>query len=241
MTPKHKAPAVAAPPSSIAEVSVLVPWRDSGPDRATAWAYVRALWTARHPDWQIVTGDATTDAWSKGAALADALARAEGRILVVADADVWCDGTTEAVQAVSDGAAWAVPHYRVCRLTSLASADVYETGEWPRGRSTLTYAQRPYSGRLGGGIVVLPREHYERAPIDPRFVGWGQEDDAWALALTRVYGKAWRGTEDLWHLWHAPPPRQSRAVGSGDSWRLYKRYACARDRIRMIDLLSEMS
>ena len=222
-----------------AAVSVLVPWRETGEDRTAAWTHLRGLWATRHPDWQLIEGTCPDGPWSKGAAVADALARAEHDIIVMADADVWCDGMPEAVAAVVAGAAWAIPHHRVLRLTELASRDVYESGHWPTVRTSLTYAQRPYGGQPGGGIAVMTRATYEAAPIAPRFHGWGQEDESWNLCLQRLAGRPWRGAADLWHLWHAAQPRQSRTVGSTASRQLYRRYAIARDRVRMAALVGE--
>lgn len=229
-------PRKAASRAAQVAVSVLVPYRESGPERAAAWSYLAGLWAGT--GWEIVTGDASGD-WSKGAAVADALARATGDVIVMADADVWCDGVTDAVNAVNAGAAWAVPHHRVLRLTDHASREVYATGQWPTVRTHLTYEQRPYPGQPGGGMAVMTRATYEAAPIDPRFVGWGQEDEAWNVCLFRLVGKPWRGTADLWHLWHPAQPRQSRAVGSTAGRKLYKRYATARDRVRMAALVGE--
>src|SRR5688572_5036123 len=240
------APPVDAPPApvaTVAPVAVLVPYRPTGPDRAAAWEHVQALWQATHPTWQLCVADSPGERWCKAAAVGAALAETDAPMLVVADADVWCDGVGAAVAAVRAGAAkWAVPHARVCRLTSVASARVYETGPWPLRRVTTTYAQPPYPGKLGGGMVVLGRDTYLATPLDPRFVGWGQEDESWALALRCMAGREWRGTEDLWHLWHTPQTRQSRSVGSRESFALYRRYCGAvRDRGRMRGLIGEIA
>jgi hypothetical protein len=220
-------------------VSVLVPYRESSQDRAEAWTFLRGQWARRHPTWEVTPGDSDREEWSKGAAVGAALRAATGDIIVMADADVWCDGAAEAVAAVIAGASWAIPHRRVLRLTDHASREVYETGTWPTVRTSLTYAQRPYPGQPGGGIAVMRREIYEAAPIDARFEGWGQEDESWNLCLQRLAGRPWRGTADLWHLWHEAAPRQSRAVGSTAGRRLYKRYAMARDRVKMTALVDE--
>jgi hypothetical protein len=90
--------------------------------------------------------------------------------------------------------------------------------------------------------VVLTRGAYDLAPIDPRFVGWGQEDESWALALGCLAGPSWRGTAELWHLWHEPQVRQSRSVGSAASLALHQRYVRARrDPRRMAALVAEAS
>lgn len=233
--PAEPTPDLPPPP-----VTVVVPWRHTA-DRAQAWEWLQNRWAEAHPDWQVVAGTCGTKSWCKSRAVADGVSRAKADILVVADADVWCDGVTAAVAAVKAGAAWAIPHYRVLRLTKPSTAEVLATGHWPTRRQPTTYAQRPYPGRPGGGMVVLTKAAYASVPIDPRFVGWGQEDESWALALGTMLGNSWRGTADLWHLWHEPMVRQSRAIGSAASLALHRRYVRAmRNKPRMSALMGEI-
>lgn len=199
-------------------VAVLVPWREA-PDREQVWAYLRAKWHKSFPAWAVVEGSCPDGPWRKGLAVADALSRSTSDVVVVADADVWTDGVAEAVDRVRAGVPWAIPHWRVCRLDQPSTAAVLAGA--PFGG---TYDRKPYVGRRGGGMVVLSRALYERVPLDPRFEGWGQEDDAWAVALKAVAGQPWRGTEDLWHLWHQPQPRRSLGKGSEASVALLKEY-----------------
>lgn len=205
-------------------VSVLVPWRPDGGDRDRAWEYVARWWAAQHPGWQVVTGCCHAGPWVKAEAVADALTRADGDMLVVADADVVCPGVGDAAHAVAGGAAWAVPHELVFRLTRDATQAVHD-GAPLDGRHDLT--QPPYQGYPGGGITVLPRETYRQIPLDPRFTGWGQEDSAWSLALATLTGTRWRGNAPLWHLWHEPQARLNRHVGSKPSQALLVRYQAA--------------
>lgn len=212
-------PAEPAPP----KVSVIVPWRPTQ-DREVLWTFLHNQWVTSFPDWQIIEGWCPDGPWCKAAAVSDGLLQADGDVLVIADADVWCDGVSEAVQKVHDGAAWAIPHYLTRRLTRPATAEVLNSGQWPTRRTATTYAERPYPGRPGGGMVVLSRKTYEQVPMDPRFLGWGQEDESWALALGTILGRSWRGTADLWHLWHDPQVRLSRTTGSTANLVLHRRY-----------------
>lgn len=148
----------------------------------------------------------------KAKAIFDALAQTDADVLVIADADVWSDGIGEAVAAVEQGdASWGIPHWLVKRL-----------------REDGTEEERPYPGIEGGGIVVLPRGVMLACPPDPRFVGWGQEDESYGVALTHIYGPPWRGNADLLHYFHPPQPRMTRRRGSSESWDLRKRYFNAR-------------
>jgi hypothetical protein len=219
-------------------VSVLVPWRGGDPDREAAWEWVRAKWRATFPGWEILVGECPPGPWRKAAALADAAKRATTDVVIMADADVWCDSVAEAVDAVFDGGVrWAIPHYHVHRLTKEATTAVLAGGEL-HGETI----RRPYPGYPGGGMVVLQRRTLCKVPMDPRFTGWGQDDQAWSTALRCLAGPAYRGTAPLWHLWHEPAPRMTSAVGSPESLALWKRYRrAAHSQRAMRNLIAEFA
>lgn len=214
--------------------SVVIPWRGGCPHREAALAWVLDRWRAAGHE--PVLGEASAGPWCKATAVADGLRHAAGDVLVIADADCWTDGLPEAVAAVEAGASWAIPHGQVRRITEQAMSAVLAGGDLG-GR----LEQPAYRGFEGGGIVVLPTETYERVPLDARFRGWGQEDEAWALALRTLAGAPWRGTAPLYHLWHPPQPRLSRRWGSPAARALHARYRRAAghpDRMRA--LLAEL-
>lgn len=199
-------------------VSVVIPFTSDEPWRFRARDHVVGWYETRGYD---VTEGACPAPWRKAVAVADAASRSTGEILVVADADCLCTGVGQAVAAVAAGAPWAIPHGLVHRLDEDATCAVYSgaTAESTTGRT-----QAPYLGFAGGGIVVLPRSTYLDVPLDPRFEGWGSEDEAWALALTCLAGSPSRGTADLHHLFHPEPVRLTRHVGSDESHQLLNRY-----------------
>lgn len=219
----------------MADVSVVIPFTSDEPWRVRARDHV-VDWYRRF-GWETVEGTCP-DPWRKAVAIADAVSRSAGDVLVVADADCVCDGVARAVAAVEgDGAAWAMPHLMVHRLDVVATEGVY-AGVDPA--VTVTRVQRPYRGWPGGGVVVLPRATWDRVPMDPRFVGWGQDDETWAMALTTLAGPCARLAADLYHLWHPPAPRQSRRWGSAANRALYGRYrAAAGLPVRMAALVAE--
>jgi hypothetical protein len=194
-------------------VSLIVPFRGDCPHRAAAWAWLKRRWRDQHPDWELVEGTCHTPRWVKALAVHDAVLRSSGGTLVIADADVWVD-------RIEIGENWSVPHYLVHRLTGTGT-ERFMAGE-PVGRADLV--QRAYKGHVGGGVVVLPRDLWYEVPLDPRFEGWGHEDDSWNHALTTVAGKPERGDADLYHLWHPPQERHTRGWGSHESRALYRRY-----------------
>lgn len=179
--------------------------------------------------------------WCKARAVAEALKEVSADVLVVADADAWCATTPDIVEAVRAGAAWGVPHRGIRRLTADATARVLE-GADPEELGPDKLEEPPARAHRGGGIVVLRRDVWDEVPLDPRFIGWGHEDDAWGMALWTLAGPAVDGGGRLWHLWHPPQERPSRSFGHPESFELYRRYDLAyghHDEMRA--LLAEVS
>lgn len=215
---------------------IIIPWRDDGtPERTAALGFLASQFV--DSGYPVKLGSHRGE-WCKAKAVQAGIQHSTATITVVHDADVWGPGLDEAIQAVADGAPWAIPHRKVHRLTAEATQHVLDGDQSFGG----PLAQPAYYGVPGGGIVVLPRETYERVPLDPRFVGWGQQDTSWGLALTCLVGEPYRGAQPLWHLWHPPQQRKNRRVGSDANWALYKRYAkAARDPDAMRALIAEFA
>lgn len=207
-------------------VAIVVPFRGGCPHREQAWGWVQAHYAEHHPDWDLIDAPAPDGPWSKGAAVNPVVERCEAGIVIQADADVWCDGLERAVYAVACGlAAWSIPHALVHRMSEDGTAAVATGADW----RDQPLAQEPYRGIEGGGVVVARREVFCSAPLDRRYVGWGQEDESQAIALRTLWGDPWRGEADLLHLWHPPQERYTRRRGSPQGWALRGRYRAARD------------
>jgi len=216
--------------------SVVIPWSPGCSVRELNLGFVKRWWEDEHPDSEvIVSAPPMPNGWVKGHAANAGVAAASHDLVILADADCLTDGIPAAIKAVADGAPWAIPHGKVFRLTEEGTELFKATGDYPN-----PFDRRPYRGVPGGGMVVASRETFVDVPLDPRFVGWGQEDESHALALTCLKGMPWRGDADLVHLWHPPQPKQSRRKGSDRSWNLFKRYrAAARDPLLMRHVLEE--
>lgn len=211
--------------------TVVIPWRPSDEHRQRALDHVLAHYAENHPDYAVVLAElAASEPWSKGRAVAS-IDMDPAEIMVIADADVLVapQSLRDAVRAISDGAVWAMPHYTVRRLSRESTALVY-AGADPVGLPLSTDNTRdakPYRAIEGGGIVALAHHTYLDVPLDPRFVGWGQEDESWSCALRTLAGAPAKFSADIHHLWHPPQPRKSRTVGSneGDALALWYRRA----------------
>jgi hypothetical protein len=228
-------------------VTVVVPWRGGCEHRQAALYYAVEWWKTHHPGYQVVvaTDSLEPDApWCKALAVHNGIDAADGDMIVVADADVICDGVADAVAAVEHGDyGWAVPHYAVYRLTPDSTTLALQGGPLPDTRLPRSLLREKiaevHRGVQGGGMVVMRRDTYRRVPLDARFRGWGQEDLAWGWALKRVVGPPSPGPSRLLHLWHPPQERSTRAKGSAESMELWGRYRRSYTAAEVLALLDE--
>lgn len=222
------------------DVAVIVPFTTTCEHRLRAWEWVKARYAEHHPAWPIIEGATDVEGFSRTRATRDGCAQIEADVYVVADADVWCDGIDIAAeQALEVG--WAIPHLMIHRLSPESTERVLNGEDW-RGLPLSTdnrQDSRPYKGHETDTLCAFRADVIRDVPPDPRFVGWGQEGDAWAYALRKLVGKPWRGIEDLVHLWHPPQPRKSRVVGNDKSVALVKQYRQARRPSALRKLLEE--
>ena len=213
-------------------ISAIVPWKAGDPNREQILPWV--LDRIRPLVDEIVIGELRGE-WCKAQAVTNALSDAHGDVLVLFDADLfymddrWLNDALGALYEVN----WCSPHTVVHRLRG-------NTREVMAGENPYRYERDSHRATLGGGVTVLPRHIYEDCPLDPRFRGWGQEDESWALALHVLHGPGVQLKRDVWHLWHLPQRRVNRKVGSVDSWALYERYEQATSPVEMRALLGEV-
>lgn len=215
------------------KTEVIIPWLGGDPDRER-----NLRWVLDRLDYPVTIAPGG-EPWSKGRCLYGPILACEEEIVVILDADCHLvGGLSQAVNAVAatGGPAWGVPHRNLHRLSQDGTARLLAGADW-RG---LPLDQPCYEGTLGGGAVVARREVLLDVPMDPRFVGWGQEDLSYGIALHTLHGAPWRGEADLIHFWHPPQPRMSRRVGSQEGHDLHWRYLQARDDpVAMRELVAE--
>lgn len=217
--------------------AVIVPWLPGCEFRERAWEWVQARYRENHPDWEIVTG--SPEPFSRSRGILEAATKTDADVLVVSDADVYCD-PTEAVTAVQEHG-WAVPHLFLHRLSQASTERVLAGEDWhglPLSEDN-RQDSKPYKGNEAGTLLVIRRDVLEDVPPDPRYLTWGEEDMSWSKALRVLVGPPWRGELDLPHLWHPAAPRLDRVRGSEQNLKLYRRYKQARHPQLMRRLVDE--
>ncbi len=220
-------------------IRVVIPYGGDDRHRADALNFVGARWM--DAGFQVSVGNLHDEPWCKALAVDAALSVIEpdpDDVLVITDADVVVPAIDQAITAVRQGSSrWAMPHRRVVRLTRAATEQLLAGTLGLHQIGPKHHAERPYTAVTGGGCVVMRANLYQQVPLDSRFVGWGQEDEAWGMALTTLAGPVHRAPRDCIHLWHPTPPRRDRAVGSDVGLALRNRYRLARRKPEMMEAL----
>ena len=227
-------------------VSLIVPLGDGHNDtREAHWEWLRARWEALRPAWEVVEGRCRADRWCKAEAVHNATTNATGDVWVICDADLWVESwpTLRDAALYASEHGWCVPCGNVYRLNATATNDIVahdpddQTITWPTNRTAM--ARNPYRLFPGGGIFAITPDAYRTAGgFDPRFVGWGGEDLAFAAALRTIVGEPARLEASVWHLHHRPASKVGRMSNTND--RLCRRYLHAEgDTVAMSRLIEE--
>lgn len=202
------------PYTEVGDFVLVTPYRFTARGRNTAAGFMEAWYGEQH-NLRTFYGDCEGE-WSKGAALDAALQNANPLAtgLIIADADVLVApaALARACAEVEHGAPWAMPHSMVHRLSRASTMRIYAGRVvMPPEQGGIALERPPHHAPVGGGIVVVPRAHYELVRgIDPRFIGWGGEDISFGRALDTLCGPGFRGDAPMWHLWHEPDPTRLR-------------------------------
>lgn len=176
---------------------VLVPFRGDGAWRDEAWVHVH-----RHLEqlpFELVVGDSGDQPFSFGRTF-NLLADRPWDVAVLHDADCFVPVglIVEAVEHAGPGVTY--PWNRLIGLTRRATRRWFRTGEIPAGGFRRV---RPPGRIPQGGPRVVTRALWETVKgFDPRFVGWGGEDDVFARCAEVLVGEPKRLDGTLVELWH---------------------------------------
>ncbi len=219
----------------MADIDVIIPFGGDDVYRQLNLLHIQQQW------WDleipIKVGVYEEGPWCKAYAVEEALINSTAEWIIITDGDVWCENVDHWIDdVVTSEQQWGIPHKTIDRLDAASTSKVLTGGPWGG-----TYAKPPYKSVAGGGTVMLRREMYEQVPLDPRFVGWGYEDECWGLGLMTMFGEPVKGTDPMWHLWHPPAIPKTGRVMDSDKRRLRQRYHSSAYRTKLMSqLLAEV-
>ena len=222
--------------------SLIVPWKYAY-DRERIWSYLWPAW--EEEGFEVILSPLSDfEIWRKGKAWAQGLQKASCDFVCLMDADCWVPKLSDAVGLLSQGHRWVQGQDTVLRFDEATTQRLLrgEIALEEAGRMDHVWEDEPRKASAGVG-TILRREDADEIPLDPRFVGWGYEDNAWWEALSTLYGPPGRLPSSIcFHLHHRPQPDKDRVPTSQKpNWLLWRQYVRARGRPeRMRKLLSEI-
>jgi hypothetical protein len=215
----------------------LVPRRPDGGHRDRLWQWCRSHWSESCPDLPIIEGASPPGPFNRSAAINRA---AEGpwEVAVILDADVIAppEQISIAVETARRRGKLVFGFTEYVALNAIVTRRVLEGMPINEAKGA---AIRKWNHE--SSVVVVTREMWERVGgFDERFVGWGQEDVAFAQACRVLGGEPFRVPGRVLHLWHGRSAERDRNL---PAWRanqaLGKRYRETKEPEAMRDLLAE--
>lgn len=167
-------------------------------------------WWSRHaPGVELCIADSDPDQpFNRSQARNRAVQESTKSYLLIADADSVVEPPALFLASrfiLEDDKRWILPYETYYNLEEEFSSSV-----WVRGEALLNddvkYEHKipsPISPPAVSGLLVMSRRVFDEAGgYDERFMGWGWEDNAFALALTALGGPLLRLPGNCYHLWH---------------------------------------
>jgi predicted glycosyltransferase involved in capsule biosynthesis len=151
---------------------------------------------------------------NRAAARNDAFKKSTGDILIINDADTFCNQSVLdlAVDMVNEDArTWVIPFDVYYNLTQDFTDELLDGPEIHTPLPSevqydhrITHVEHPPEGSVAG-VLVVPRAAYEATDgYDERFKGWGYEDDSQAWKWDHEWYPHKRLAGPCYHLWHPP-------------------------------------
>lgn len=186
-------------------LSILVPYRSDGGHRDRIFEWTQTFYKEQFPKAEICVGRNDHNLFSRSAAINDAAAKATKDVFLIVDADLLFDPSLvkASLQLLSDFH-WVVPYYSIRYATQESTERLLSTSPvWPLQIQVQSEEIDWSVEGITGGIGIIPRKSFRKVRgFDTRFLGWGGEDDAFALAANTLCGKYTRLNSNIYHLWH---------------------------------------
>jgi predicted glycosyltransferase involved in capsule biosynthesis len=228
------------------ETTIIVPFRSDNGPRQKIWDWVKTRYQNLYPKWDIIEYDTEEKPFNRGASRNEAVKQAKSKYIVLADADVVpvdYEYLHVAIDMLESGVNWVLPYDYYYNLNQQTTDLVLN--ESPNSiiddDPTKDMCEFWRIQSWAGLIVMRKQDFIQTGGYDPRFKGWGYEDNAFAIKNDALIGAYSRIEYPCIHLWHPV------SEGSGftnenieENRALYKRYESAsRNRAKVQGIVNE--
>lgn len=187
------------------QAEIYLPWRDSGAqDRLRNMRHVkRELESYELGPVRLMDSEAKRP-FSRAQARNDAVSNSTADVVVLCDADTlpMPDALASAIKGASESAVLHLPYTQYVGLTEKHAKAVTSNKTGVDDMEWLETADHS----IGGVWVIQPKAWWNAEGMDPKFTGWGWEDNAFYFASNTLNGDTVRHTGNIYHLWHTRAP-----------------------------------
>lgn len=184
-------------------ISVIIPWRDSGQlDRKRIFNWFLPRIKHLYPNAEIIISDSMDNTFSKGRSVNYGVAKATGNYIIITDADYLI--SQELSQALINDYPWTMSSYsyNYYFLDKEISNVILQYDPTIFNVNTFNfknlYKQSPYI--VYGGIWAMPKKNFVK--FDEEFIGYGYEDNANYFTMKAIHGEEYRTPLKFYHLYH---------------------------------------
>ena len=189
--------------------SIIVPFRGDNGHRDRVWKWCERFWASRFTDedhgYELIVADSCDVPFSRGNSRNEGAAQAKGDVLFFADADGVNENCHEALKMVHHNGGWVVAYpaprgYIALNRWGTERLLATDPSERLAEPQSADWYERCHS--YAGAIACRTEDFWLAGGYDPRFEGWGYEDDAFTEAMSTIVGPPQRTGGFHLHLWH---------------------------------------
>lgn len=192
------------------KLSIVIPWRAGTNEwRLRSFDWIISRYRALYPGAELILADGGGPEFNRSTFINYGVSQATRDVVLIADADTisYSEFVGRGLELLDAGAPWVIPY---------GDADYYNSDQVSAERilasdptTFVTPDQITWEHKLKSwsGQVMIRREDFESVGgFDPRFRGWGYEDNAFVAACDTLLGDHVR-VPDGWtiHIWHPAP------------------------------------
>lgn len=185
-----------------------MPWRDIGDEwRNAACERIVSRYYKILPDAEIILGSDTQELFNISEARNNAYRKSCGDVLLFADTDTYIPigQIAMGIYALGVGAPWVIPYgaQRYYNLTRQQTQAILRQPDPLSLFEPVDPENWDHKITSWSGAVMVTRDAYEAVGgFDEGFIGWGNEDNAFQIAMDIVVGQLQRTDGYAIHLWH---------------------------------------
>lgn len=205
---------------------VIVPYRPDQGHRDKLWNHLKQTYWSTFPN-EIVVGEHLDGPFNRSKAINQAAQR-DWDVAVIADSDTWVpvEQLHTAIQTAKHTNRLTAAFTSVMELSEPQTAEMLTGKPFPEVPSFDRIRTRELETQ--SSMLVITRRLWDQiGGFDPRFEGWGGEDNAFWKAATIIGGPANRVHGFAYHLWHPPALKGRRNPLYRRNQTLWRRYSRA--------------